>query len=138
MGIVRCVISQSGSARLLAGVTALLVMAFALNTLYAANSTTEDAATVSDPVSGSVTAEIMAINADADYGEYLAGECMTCHSMTKPDSNIPSIHGKDAIYLVEALIQYRDQTRDNETMRSVAGALGNEEIAALAAYFSQQ
>ena len=134
MGIARCRKRYSGTRRLFTGLTALLVMAFALNQLYAANKSPEEVAAASDPAAE----EIMAIDADADYGEYLAGECMTCHSITKPDSNIPSIHGKDAIHLIEALIQYRDKTRDNETMRSVAGALGNEEIAALAAYFSQQ
>lgn len=82
--------------------------------------------------------EVMAIEADSDYGEYLASECMTCHNATNADSNVPIIHGKEAPYLAEALLQYKNNTRDNETMRSVAGVLGTEEIAALIAYFSQQ
>lgn len=82
--------------------------------------------------------EVMAIEADPDYGEYLASECMTCHNAGQADSNIPAIHGKDAAYLAEALLEYKNSTRENETMRSVAGVLGVEEIAALVTYLSQQ
>ena len=79
---------------------------------------------------------ILAIKADPDYGEYLAGECQTCHVATS-DGNIPGINGRDAGYIVTALIEYRNNDRDNETMRSVAGALGSEEMAAIAAYYSE-
>lgn len=81
--------------------------------------------------------QILVIQADPDYGEYLASECMTCHKAEQSDSNIPVIHGKEDRYLATALLEYKNKQRDNETMRSVAGALGNEEIAALVAYFSQ-
>ncbi len=92
-------------------------------------------AIAAEPVSAEVR-EVLAISADSDYGEYLAGECKTCHTAKKTDTGIPDIHSKPASYLIDALIQYRNKTRENETMRSVAGVLNNEEIAALAAYFS--
>ncbi len=39
-------------------------------------------------------AEILAIDADFDYGEYLAGECSSCHNpRASDDSTVPKIHG---------------------------------------------
>lgn len=80
---------------------------------------------------------VLALEADPDYGEYLAGECLTCHKPAGSD-NIPAIHGQDPALIIGALIEYKNKTRENETMRSVAGALGNDEMAAIAAYFSKQ
>ena len=77
---------------------------------------------------------VLSVEADRDYGEYLAGECMTCHN--GQDTNIPVIKGKERVYIVDALIEYKDLTRSNETMRSIAGSMGKDEIAALAAYYS--
>ena len=41
-------------------------------------------------------AENLLQNADIAYGEYLAGECVTCHSADGADQGIPSIIGLDA------------------------------------------
>lgn len=79
---------------------------------------------------------VLSIKADPEYGQYLAGECLTCHSAASSDESIPGIDGRDAAYIVSALIEYKNKTRESETMQSVAGALGNDEMAALAAYFS--
>jgi len=81
-------------------------------------------------------ADVLAVEADPDYGEYLAGECMTCHTGSGTSDSIPEIKGREPEYIVNALLEYQDKTRENETMRSIAGAMGKEEIAALAAYFS--
>ncbi len=83
-------------------------------------------------------AAILKIVADPEYGEYLAGECLTCHGATGSDNNIPGIHGREIPFIVTALVEYKNKVRENEVMRSVAGALGNDEIAAIAAYFSKQ
>jgi len=80
--------------------------------------------------------EILALDSDVDYGEYLASECSTCHNDSSGDNGIPIIRGKEEAYLILALLEYQDDKRINETMRSVAGALQNEEIGALALYFS--
>jgi len=77
---------------------------------------------------------VLSFDADPDYGEYLAGECMTCHGGQA--TNIPGIKGKEPAYIAGALIEYKNLTRENETMRSFASAMGIEEIAALSAYFS--
>ena len=84
-------------------------------------------------------ADILALDADLDFGEYLAGECSACHnpnSNTAALSAVPNIHGADEQSLVENLLAYRTGERENSTMRGVAGGLSNDEIAALAAYLA--
>lgn len=74
--------------------------------------------------------------ADLAYGEYLAGECVACHRVNA-DAAIPPINALPAPYFVEALREYQDGERDHDLMRSVARALGQAEMEALAAYFAQ-
>lgn len=78
---------------------------------------------------------IVTMPADADYGEYLAGACLACHSPTGTDS-IPRIHGAKKAYLAQALLEYKHKHRENSVMQGVAAALNDEDIAALVAYFS--
>lgn len=85
-----------------------------------------------DPV---VSPEILALQGDPDYGEYLSGECVTCHSADGADKGIPSINGWPQEDFVVALHAYRSKHRDNEAMRLIASRLSDEEIAGLAAYF---
>jgi cytochrome c553 len=74
---------------------------------------------------------------DRALGEYLASECVTCHQLSgKQQPGIPAIVGKPAVQLVEAMNAYRSKQRPNEVMQTIAGKFSNEEIAALAAYFS--
>ena len=40
-----------------------------------------------------VAPEILALNGDPAYGEYLSGECVTCHQADGQDKGIPSIAG---------------------------------------------
>ena len=74
--------------------------------------------------------------ADAAYGEYLAAECSACHRVDAASAAIPSLRFLSYEYLVAALRDYRDGTRANTTMQSIARSLGDAEIEALAAYFS--
>lgn len=77
--------------------------------------------------------EILAIEGDAAYGEYLSGECTTCHS--GDGARIPPLNGLPGQYMVTALHDYSTGHRDNATMGQIAKALGPDEMAALAAYF---
>lgn len=83
----------------------------------------------------SFTDIVMQIDGDVDYGEYLAGECVTCHQPSGRADGIPSIVGLPADYFVRALFEYKTNVRSNEVMKLRVNDLGNEEIAALAAYF---
>ena len=81
--------------------------------------------------------EILAIVGDRDYGEYLASECLTCHKRDGGDDGIPSIirwHPEDFVIAMHA---YKRKLRPHPVMQMMAGRLSDEEIAALAAYFSE-
>jgi cytochrome c len=77
----------------------------------------------------------LAIEGDAAYGEFLAGECTGCHQVSGRADGIPSIVGWPRDAFVRALFDYKTNVRSHEIMRSVTARLGDEEIAALAAYF---
>lgn len=79
---------------------------------------------------------ILAIDGDAEYGEYLSSECTTCHQASGADAGIPSIVLWPEEDFVVAMHAYKNQTREHPVMNMVAGRLGDEEIAALAAYFA--
>ena len=72
--------------------------------------------------------------ADIGYGEYLAGECVTCHR--KSGSGIPQINGIEAETFVTIMQAYRSKDLDNKVMQMMAGRLDDEQIISLAAYFS--
>ncbi|MEO3415119.1 c-type cytochrome [Roseovarius sp. CAU 1744] len=80
---------------------------------------------------------ILALKGDPEYGEYLSGECTTCHQAAGGDDGIPSIVLWPEEDFVIAMHAYKDKRRKHPVMQMVAGRLGDEEIAALAAYFSQ-
>jgi cytochrome c len=79
--------------------------------------------------------EILKIEGDTEYGEYLSGDCVTCHQISGQVSGIPSIVGVPMDYFVRALVEYKTNVRTNEVMKNRVVNLSNEEIAALAAYF---
>lgn len=82
-----------------------------------------------------VAPEILAIVGDPAYGEYLSGECTSCHQASGLASGIPSITNWPADVFVSAMHAYKDGVRAHPVMQMMAGRLSNEEIAALAAYF---
>ena len=80
---------------------------------------------------------ILQLEADPQYGEYLAGKCLTCHYAPGASSSIPPISGLPADYFVQALLEYQQGKRSNPIMMSMSDSLGAEELAALADYFTQ-
>jgi len=81
---------------------------------------------------GSLAGQIA--KADVGYGEYLAGECVTCHR--NHGAGIPKINGIEAETFVTIMIAYRSKELNNNVMQMVAGRLDDEQIISLAAYFS--
>ncbi|MEZ5843078.1 MAG: c-type cytochrome [Hyphomicrobiaceae bacterium] len=73
---------------------------------------------------------------DVAFGEYLSGECVTCHRKDGADKGIPPIVGWPEDQFVAVLQSYKDKDRDNPVMQNIAGKLNKEEIEALAAYFA--
>ena len=86
--------------------------------------------------SASVKAEDLLKNADVSYGEYLAGECVTCHSADGADKGIPKIIGLEAEGFAYIMHSYRNKDLENKVMQLVAGRLDDEQIASLAVYFA--
>jgi cytochrome c len=84
-----------------------------------------------------IAAAAIALPGDAAYGEYLSSECVGCHQLSGRADGIPSIVGWPRDAFVRALVDYRTNVRSHEIMRSVTGRLGDEEIAALAAFFGR-
>ena len=82
-----------------------------------------------------VSTEILALEGDIAYGEYLASECTTCHLASGGSAGIPAITGWPTDAFVTAMHSYKTQHRDNQVMQMIAGRLADEEIAALAVYF---
>ena len=83
-----------------------------------------------------VQAENLIKNADIAYGEYLAGECVTCHRSGAANDGIPNISGMDAEAFVYIIQSYRNKELENKVMQLVAGRLDDEQIASLAVYFA--
>lgn len=73
---------------------------------------------------------------DPAYGAWLASECVTCHqSGGPPVGGIPAITGWPVESFKAVMEDYRARRRHNPVMETIAGRLGDAEIAALAAYF---
>jgi len=78
---------------------------------------------------------ILALKGDAEYGEYLASECLTCHRSDGTSDGIPSITLWETEDFVVAMHAYKRKLRPHPVMQMMAARLSDEEIAALAAYF---
>ncbi len=84
-----------------------------------------------------LSAEILSIEGDIEYGEFLSSECTTCHQRSGDHAGIPGIVGWPEEDFVVAMHAYKQKLRPHEVMQSVAQRLDEEEIAALAAYFRE-
>jgi cytochrome c len=79
-------------------------------------------------------AAILDIAGDVAYGAYLSSECTACHRATGGE-DIPSIAGTSPSVFIAGIVAYRNGTREHQVMNTLSARLGDEEIAALAAYF---
>lgn len=86
----------------------------------------------------------------APAGDVAAGKakaaaiCSGCHGVPGTKAayptvyQVPKIGGQNAGYLMAALKAYRTGERYNETMKGLANALSEKDIADVAAYYSQK
>jgi len=84
----------------------------------------------------SVGAEDLLAGADIGYGEYLSGECVTCHSQNGINNGIPAINGLDAEVFATVMHAYKVGDLEHPVMQMVAGRLDHGQIASLAVYFA--
>ena len=62
------------------------------------------------------------------YGRHLARECTSCHRVDGVDNGIPSIIGWPPDSFIATMKFYRDGTRTNPVMMSVASSLSEEQV----------
>lgn len=88
-----------------------------------------------EPSDPEVAPDILAIAGNVEYGQYLSSTCVTCHQASGESSGIPPIINWPAEAFVTVLHAYKNNSRENVVMQQITSSLGNEEIAALAAYY---
>jgi cytochrome c553 len=112
-------LAQKGRALLVGGVIAAMVgLPMAL------------AQTPATPAAASVDPKVVA------YGKHLARECSGCHRIDGVDNGIPSIVAQPVDEFTTNMKFYQTGDRNNPAMVSVAQSLDEQQIAALAAYYS--
>jgi cytochrome c len=79
---------------------------------------------------------VLAMGGDAEYGDYLSSEGLTCHQCSGSNVGIPGITAWPTDEFVIAMHAYKPTSRSHPVMQMMAGRLSDEEIAALAADFS--
>ncbi len=80
--------------------------------------------------------------ADAVNGKKLSQTCLGCHGAPGlrnpgPVYAIPMVGGQHAEYIISSLKAYKDKTRSHKTMQAQAANLSDENMADIAAFFSQ-
>jgi cytochrome c553 len=78
---------------------------------------------------------------NAARGKLLSYTCLGCHGIENyknayPNYSVPRLAGQNATYIVAALQEYKSGERSHPTMRVQAGALSNQDMEDIAAYFS--
>ncbi len=79
---------------------------------------------------------------DAKAGEQKVAMCMGCHNIIGYQASFPQVYkvpmiaGQDPKYIVTALTEYRTGDRKHPTMRAIAAALTDKDMADVAAFYS--
>ncbi len=71
-----------------------------------------------------------------EYGAYLSGECSTCHRSTNVGNGPPPLAGRSRDDILEALRAFKSGERASSVMQKIAVRLAEDEMLALASYFS--
>ena len=93
--------------------------------------------------SAAVAAQTPAPAGDAAKGEEKTRMCEGCHGIegwrtAYPEVyHVPKLGRQHAAYIVQALHEYKNGDRSHPSMRAIAASLTDQDIANLAAYYSQ-
>ena len=81
-----------------------------------------------------------AVEGDAEAGKAKAAVCGACHGATgvNPNPNYPDIAGQHAAYTAKQLADFKSGARTDMMMAPMAANLSEQDMADLAAYFSNQ
>ncbi len=89
-----------------------------------------------------VSAHAQEIQGDAKMGAKKNTTCIGCHGIVGYQASFPEVHkvpkisGQSAKYIASALNAYKKGERKHPTMRGVASALSEQDIADLSAYYA--
>jgi len=81
---------------------------------------------------------------DADAGRHKSSMCAGCHSIPGYKTAYPSVYsvpkldGQHAPYIVSALRAYKSGERQHPSMRAIAASLSDQDMADLAAFYSNE
>lgn len=81
---------------------------------------------------------------NADAGATKVAQCIGCHGIPFYQSSFPEVHkvpmiaGQNAKYIVAALTAYQKGERKHPTMRGIAAAMSEQDMADVAAFYERQ
>jgi cytochrome c553 len=81
---------------------------------------------------------------DAKAGEKKVAMCIGCHGIPGYQASFPEVHkvpmiaGQGAKYIATALGEYKRGERKHPTMRAIAASLNDQDVADIAAFYTQQ
>lgn len=90
-----------------------------------------------------LSAQAQQVTGKAQDGAKKVQMCVGCHGIIGYQASFPEIHkvpmiaGQSATYITAALTAYKGGDRKHPTMRAIADSLTEQDIADLAAYYSQ-
>jgi cytochrome c553 len=114
----------------IAATLALAALSFAVVAQDPPAAEASPAATAPQPLAG-----------NAETGRQLTYTCIGCHGVQGyrniyPHYHVPLIGGQSAVYLNNALQEYRKGTRKHPTMQAQAQSFSDQDIADIAAFLS--
>ncbi|MDY7116782.1 c-type cytochrome [Halomonas sp. SSL-5] len=92
---------------------------------------------------GLAAGQAVALEGDAERGQAAAGTCVACHQADGSGMNVPGgqswprLAGLGADYIAKQLHDFQEGRRQNASMMPFANMLDDQQIADVAAYYSQ-
>lgn len=92
---------------------------------------------------GLVAGQAVAVEGDPERGETAAGACVSCHQADGSGMNVPGgeswprLAGLPSQYIAKQLYDFKEGRRQSMTMMPFASMLNDQQIADVAAYYSQ-
>ncbi|MDI9239751.1 cytochrome c [Lysobacter sp. LF1] len=119
----------------------MIAACFVLTTAAFSASAQETQAPAAAPAAAAATPAPAAVTGNADRGRQLTYTCQGCHGVTGyknayPNYHVPKIGGQSAVYLTNALNEYKKGTRKHPTMQAQSQSFSDQDIADIAAFLS--
>ncbi|WP_286234018.1 c-type cytochrome [Thalassotalea sediminis] len=100
----------------------------------------EDPKSVGDVKASTGKVAVKNFVGDVALGKAKSATCVACHNADGNSTNAmyPSIAGQGEAYLYKQLVEFKSGERDNAIMAGMVGALSEDDMQNLAAYFASQ